>query len=335
MGVFSPGWPQQERPHPDCLNIMLGSDQRAMWGRKCPACSGYWRTAGPGLIAKTVCPYCGERLAPHQCLSDAQIAYVEACCVLFHQAMSQNKDATYSIGVKELIEQVHRDENGAAPPEFFVEVARQTRFACDACGTQNDILGRFGYCSTCGTRNDLTMLTSDIETIRTSLGSGGSMVSSLKEAVDSFDSIGRNYARQLVKHVRMTPTRKAKWERMNFAQVETVSKELMADFDIDLLKRIDPAHVDQAKRMFYRRHLHAHRGGVVDQIYLDESGDTSVQLGHLLRETREDVIGVTQAIIKMAKNLHDGFHSIVPLHEQPIKLRTEEKARLRELRRQP
>lgn len=330
MAVFNPGWPNQdERPHPDCINIMLGSDQRAMWGRKCPRCSGYWRTAAPGLIAKAVCPYCGEHLEPHECLSDAHMAYVEACCALLRQVMNQDEDGSFSIGVKELIEQVHKDGDMPAPPEFFVEVTRQTRFTCDACGTRNDILGRFGYCSTCGTRNDFAMLLADIEAIRAGVNAGGNTVTALKEAVDAFDSFGRNYARQFMAHIMMTPARKTKWGRSNFAQIETVAKNLKDDFDIDILRRIDPAHVEQAKRMFHRRHLHAHRGGIVDQMYLDESGDTTVQLGHLLRETREDVIGVTQAIAKMGKNLHEGFHSIFPVHQRPIDIHAEQQAKSR------
>jgi hypothetical protein len=243
--------------------------------------------------------------------------------------MNQDQDGKFSIKVKDLIEQVHGDGDMAAPPEFFVEVARQTRFTCEACGIQNDILGRFGYCSTCGNRNDLAMLVTDIEAIRAGVNSGTSTVTALKEAVDAFDSTGRNYARQLVSLVPMTPTRKTKWGRANFAQIETVAKHLKDDFDIDILKRIDAAHIEQAKRMFYRRHLHAHRGGVVDQIYLDESGDTTVQLGHLLKETREDIIGVTQAIVKMGKNLHDGFHSIIPVHQKPIDIHAERQARFR------
>ena len=129
MGAFSPGWEKGARPHPDCIEIMLGSDQRAMWGRKCPHCSGYWRMAAPGLIANAVCPYCGKHSAPHEC-------------------------------------------------------------ACEACGIQTDILGRFGYCSTCGTRNDLAMLVADIEAIRAAVNSGTSPVTALKEAVDAFDSCG-------------------------------------------------------------------------------------------------------------------------------------------------
>lgn len=248
--------------------------------------------------------------------------------MLFHQVMNQDQDGKFSIKVKDLIEQVHRDGDTTAPPEFFVEVARQTRFTCEACGIQNDILGRFGYCSTCGTRNDLAMLTADINAIRAGVNAGTSTTTALKEAVDAFDSVGRNYARQLTSLVPMTPIRKKKWERANFAQIETVAKNLKDDFDIDILKRIDAAHIEHAKRMFCRRHLHAHRGGVVDQMYLDESGDTTVHLGLLLKETREDVIGVTQAILKVAKNLHEGFHSIIPVHQKPIDIHITQQARL-------
>jgi hypothetical protein len=41
--------------------------------------------------------------------------------------------------------------------------------------------------------------------------------------------------------------------------------------------------------------------------------------GQLLKgEKKEDVIRLTQTIVKMARNLRDGFHSIIRVHEQPI-----------------
>lgn len=193
-----------------------------MWGRKCPKCAGYWRTAAPGVITNAVCPYFGLHIEPHLCLSDAQVAFVKSCCSFYHRVQSLDRDGEFSIEVKELIEQTHgsRDEGKPAPPEFFVEVTRQTRFSCDACGTQNDILGRFGYCSTCGTRNDIQMLEQDIEAIRTELLGGGKATTALKEAVDVFDSVGRNHAQQLVAQVPMTPTRKEKWGRALYCSTD-------------------------------------------------------------------------------------------------------------------
>lgn len=322
MGAFSPGWyPSPERPHPACIQIIIASDQRAMWGRKCPECAGYWRTAAPGLITKAVCPYCGARLEAHECLSDAQLAYVESCCALFEHVRAMNQDGEFSIRVKDLIEQTHASEGGEkpAPPEFFVEVTRQTRFTCEACGTQNDILGRFGYCSACGTRNDVEMLEQDIESIRKELNAGSKTTTALKEAVDVFDAVGRNLARQLVAHVPMTPARRQKWERANFQQIEKVAEDLRRDFDVDMLKKIGLSEVSHAKLMFHRRHVYTHNGATVDQKYIDDSGDTSVSVGQLLKgEKKEDIIKMTQTVVKMTRNLRDGFHSIIPVEAQHV-----------------
>ena len=44
------------------------------------------------------------------------------------------------------------------PPFYYAEESQQNQFLCEACGSFNDILGKFGYCSVCGTRNDLQEL---------------------------------------------------------------------------------------------------------------------------------------------------------------------------------
>ncbi|RZI87398.1 MAG: hypothetical protein EOO67_14390 [Microbacterium sp.] len=75
------------------------------------------------------------------------------------------------------------------------------------------------------------MLRQDIATIKVALIANGSPVSALKEAVDAFDAIGRNLARQLVAYVPMTKTRREKWERANFQQIEITARNLKADFE--------------------------------------------------------------------------------------------------------
>jgi hypothetical protein len=79
--------------------------------------------------------------------------------------------------------------------------------------------------------------------------------------------------------------------------------------------------------MFHRRHLYAHKGGIVDQKYLNESGDNTVQLGQLIRETQENVHSVLSVLVKIARNLNDGFHEIIPAHQEPIRYHREAAAR--------
>ncbi len=164
--------------------------------------------------------------------------------------------------------------------------------------------------------------------IRSALNDGGSSSTALKEAVDAFDTIGRNYARQLLSKIPMTSARRTRWENANFAQLAGVSTDLVRDFDIDILSGLDAADANRAKLMFHRRHLFTHRGGIVDQKYLDESGDTSVQLGQLIRETNENVHHLLSLLVRIGRNLHRGYHSIIPIHEGPIRYHQEHLARL-------
>jgi hypothetical protein len=132
----------------------------------------------------------------------------------------------------------------------------------------------------------------------------------------------------------MTAQRRTKWERTNFAQFNDVARDLKRDFDIDMVKGVEAAEMAWVNMMFHRRHLFAHRGGIVDQKYIDETGDDAVQLGQLIRETQESVHRLMSALVKIARNLHDGFHSIIPTHEEPIRYHRESLAR-RAQRRQP
>jgi len=56
----------------------------------------------------------------------------------------------------------------------------------------------------------------------------------------------------------------------------------------------------------------------VDQRYLDESGDTLVRLKQALRETPEAIFKMTGLILKMAHNVHEGFHELFLPTPEPI-----------------
>lgn len=320
VGVVDLTQPIGPAPHADCVQVIVATDQHAMWGRKCPNCSGYWRTGTPGLFWTTVCCYCGQHSRAHECLSDAQRAYVESCCLFYQHALSHGGQGLFTIKARDLVAQAMASEDGAesAPPDFFVEKSRQTRFTCEACGSVMDILGRFAYCSSCGTRNDGTMFQADVEAVRARLTTGDNPTLCLKELVDAFDAVGRNIARQLISHVPMTKARREKWSKANFQQISSIASDLKRDFDIDLLRKASQSDTNFVTKMFHRRHLHAHSGGIVDQKYLDDTGDTTVQIGQLLRERREDILALTPIVAKIVQNLMQGFHEIVPVNALPI-----------------
>ncbi len=80
-----------------------------------------------------------------------------------------------------------------------------------------------------------------------------------------------------------------------------------------------PEDIEFAKLMFHRRHVYEHKGGEADEKYIEDSGDNSVRPKQLLHETVESAHRIVGLVMKMATNLHRGFHEISPPDEEPIR----------------
>ena len=80
--------------------------------------------------------------------------------------------------------------------------------------------------------------------------------------------------------------------------------------------------------MFYRRHLYEHNGGEVDEKYLAKSGDTTVRLKQVIRETQEGAHVLLGTLVKMARNLHTGFHELIKFEPGPIRAFEDKKKRV-------
>ena len=88
-------------------------------------------------------------------------------------------------------------------------------------------------------------------------------------------------------------------------------------FGIDILGGINAEDVSFATLMFHRRHVYEHKGGEADEKYIADSGD-QVRLKQALRETQESAHRTASIVLKVARNLHKGFHEIFPPLEKPI-----------------
>lgn len=315
------GQPWNTPPHSDCIPVFIGSDSEGKFGRQCPACRGYWRSTGWA----TICPYCGRHANSHQFLTTAQRAYVCQVCTRFIEAISAEADGDHLIDMDAVADAVGKESD--KPPFYYSEESQQNQFRCEACGSFNDILGRFGYCSVCGTRNDLRELLDNIvKPLRSRINDGGPYEDCVRDLVSAFDSFAGRYARELVRHVPMTPGRTALFESRRFHQLKQVADDFKTVFDIDILKGSDCEDQRFATRMFYRRHVYEHNGGEADEKYIADSGDNSVRLGQALRESKDSAHRLADLVLKMAKNLHSGFHLIVPPEAPPIQRHRKRKA---------
>ena len=171
--------------------------------------------------------------------------------------MAGGEDGDHEIDMDAVAEAVGKETT--KPPFDYAEERQQNKFNCAACGTFNDILGKFGYCSVCGTRNDLEEMERTIQQIRDRINTESQCEGTVKDAVSAFDSFTGQYVRQLVRSVPMTRARNARLEK-TFQNLRATASEMKDIFD-----GLKSADVEFAVLMFHRRHVYEHRGGEADE----------------------------------------------------------------------
>ena len=314
-----------------CLQVFIGSDTHGLFGHRCPECREYWRSRTVPETWNITCPYCGTSAETFHFLTAEQVRFVRAVCALAVEAYANDHVGQYVIDMDPVADRVAAKPD-QRPSFYYTEQSQQHRYTCDACGASDDILGRYGYCSSCGTRDDLQELTRDIEAIQARTRERHAAKEPLEravvDAVSAFDSAARQYAKQLTARVPMRPER---CEALGDVLFHNLKKAEVLEpwFGIDLFKGFATSDVEFIRRVFLRRHVYEHDGGQVTQRYLDESGDTSVKLRQSLREDVESVFKMTGLILKMARNLHEGFHALFPPTDAPIKMRRDQQALLK------
>jgi hypothetical protein len=308
------GSPMPPPPFPGCYMVFIGSDNEGKFGHECPACKGHWRDEA----GTHCCPYCGMREGVHAFLTMAQQSYIQQYCGKMRDLLGADKDGEYIIDMDAVADAAGADVE--KPPFYYAEESQQNKYKCSACGGFNDILGVFGYCSRCGTRNDLQELSEKgIPAIRERINSGGPYEGCVRDSVAAFDSLAGQYVGELVRLVPLTQARKNKLENRRFQNLQVVAEELKEIFDIDLFENFRSEDVEFAKMMFYRRHVYEHKGGEADEKYIAESGDTSVRPKQAIHESQQSAHRIAGLVVKMAGNLHRGFHELLPAEVGPIK----------------
>jgi hypothetical protein len=300
-------------PFPDCFQVFISSDTTEKFGHQCPICKKYWR--GEGWVA--LCPYCGIRAELHRFLTTAQRKYVKQYCIRMEEILNSESDGECIIDMDAVADAVGKSDK---PPFYYAEESQQNKFICSACGSFNDILGRFGYCSVCGTRNDLQELsTVTIPRLRDRINTQKACEDCVRDAVSVFDTFVDQIVVQLLQRVPMTQKRKKRFDRRRYHNLQSVATDLKETFDIDILDGLNPSEIEFAALMFHRRHVYEHKGGEVDEKYIADSGDTSVRPKQALHETIQSANRIVGIILHMAQNLHNKFHEIIPPEEKPIR----------------
>ena len=207
------------------------------------------------------------------------------------------------------------------------EIKQQFHFVCqiDGCKCQTDILGEYGYCPRCGRSNARNVFFQAVDKELVRMDEVKSTVFDRQErqsvwekitvdAVSRFEALAKHLRRRLL-CLPMTANRRRELEGVRFQQPLNADRLLKQWFDIGLLqwagtptnpkREVPQFELEFIKVMVQKRHILVHNNGVVDQGYLDKTGDTSVQLDERIRIRSKEAQRFLTLVRDMARNLLD------------------------------
>lgn len=149
-----------------------------------------------------------------------------------------------------------------------------------------------------------------------------------KEVWEDLTVKGVSALEPFAKHVRlqllllpMTVRRRKQLEDLSFQKPLVADDALMKWFDVGLLewpgnatipkRTIPPDEVAFIKKMVQRRHILIHNGGIVDQEYLDLSGDNTFALGERIRIKSGEAKRFLERVREMGLNLLDNIERCI------------------------
>lgn len=191
----------------------------------------------------------------------------------------------------------------------------ETDITCESCGTRYSVIGSAYFCPCCGYNSAISVFDESLDSIEKMLDSleemnelltksygrdkaetmcRGLLESSLGDIVSAF----QKFAECVFK------TKSSVSVKVNDFQIVEKGSNLFADavgkgYD----EWLSSKELQQMNLLFQKRHILEHNGGIVDERYLKQSGDTSYVLGQHLVVRKEDAMDLLNIIKKLSTGL--------------------------------
>ena len=304
------------------FSITLPPDEEGLIGRECPLaeCEGYFKLQpGTGLKGENLqchCPYCGHGACSDKFFTKAQVDYAKSVVM---------REVTGAL-LKDLKSmEFNHKPRGAFGIDISMKVSGQptairryreskleTEVVCDRCTLRYTIYGVFGFCPDCAVYNSLQILNKNLELVQKLLMVAETqeahiaqhlIENALEDCVSAFDGFGRETCRVFA-------TKAAKPEKVaeiRFQNIAAARDRVVEQFNVDFGGAATPVNWKHVLRAFQKRHLLAHKMGVVDEDYLSATGDSLSLLGRKVSVAAHEVRELVARLQGIGSNLFSLF----------------------------
>jgi hypothetical protein len=290
----------------------MRADDDGYFGRECPVqeCLGYFKvTPGTGVKgpAPCHCPYCGHEGENNTFWTQEQLEYAKSVALReFSDALRKDLKSMefehrptggFGIGIS-----MKFKPGAPLPIKHYQEKQLETEIVCDHCTLRYAIYGVFGWCPDCGIHNSLQILLKNLELARKELALAESVDKelaahligdALENVVSAFDGFGRE-------------TCARKGSDIQFQNLVGARRRVQDALALDFADVLAPDQWDSVCRVFQKRHLLAHKMGVVDDDYIKKTNDPNAILGRKVNVSRDEVTASIGLVEALGKRLFDG-----------------------------
>ena len=305
------------------FHIPMENDEEGFFGRECPneECLGYFKIElGTGLKGEDLpchCPYCGHT-GPHDTFwTQDQLKYAHSAAMREVQKlvgdMLKNTIPRSRPRRGDFLSINFEYKPGRPLPLYRYEEQRlETVLVCSECGLRYAVYGVFAYCPDCGSHNSLQILDTNLELAEKELHlaatldgplTGQLITDALENAVSAFDAFGRELF-LVNSDLSLAPETAGRISCQNLERLKSRVTDL---FEIDLESPFTGDEWSLLVRAFQKRHLIAHRAGVVDQVYIDATSDAGAVLGRKVQLDSGEVELVLPLVRRLGEHLHNAL----------------------------
>jgi hypothetical protein len=294
------------------IMVPITPDEGGYIGRECPVeeCLGYFKiTFGTGVKGPGPChcPYCGHSGEHNTFFTQEQLDYLSSFAMrtiddairkdLKGIEFDHKPRGPFGIGIS-----LKLKESPPLPIRHYREKQLETDVICDRCTLRYAIYGVFAWCPDCGVHNSLQILGTNLELAKKQLVLAAStekeladylVGDALENVVSAFDGFGREICLQ-------------KGADIHFQNLGGARRRVQEAFGFDFAAGLPAEEWQSACQLFQKRHLLAHKMGVVDEEYVQKSHDPAAVLGRKVRVSPGEVIAAVKIVDALGRCLFAG-----------------------------
>ena len=310
------------------VSIPIEADERGYIDKECPSanCQDLFKVleqdwADRFRDEEVFCPTCGHAAPANQWWTTVQVEQAR------EQAFAQVESR-----IDKAMRRDARDFNRQQPRGGFIRMSMKVSgterrvvvmslkaaeilercIACENCHARYAVLGPSFFCPCCGHNSVNRMFKSALDKVRAK----ASQLDTIRQAVGRETS--RDTAESLCRSILESGVTDCVVTFQHYAHHRYISIAGVASPPVNVFQRLDrgsalwrdatgdgyddwltASEFDQLKLLFQRRHLLAHTDGIVDEKYLNSSGDSTYRVGQRIVVTVDDVVTMATLVAKL------------------------------------